>query len=216
MNTIEQGVLIRFVLLENPDILENLRIDFDLLVVPDRVFTQEVKAKNVGRLQRDVFTTERATPNGIGLVFAFLVASSKSKNINEVHSRSSLPIRHLFRLEIFSVICPDPVDVVLRGACVNPADWISVEDLTHLQFTRLFKLDHVALSLERASRSEENVLVVLIDVLDPIGEPSDGVIMDHLFPRSNDVGLRDGLMLADVYRHVFRTDTVLEAEELAG
>lgn len=69
-----------------------------------------------------MFTTERATPNGVGLVFALLVASSKSKNINEVHSRGSLPIRHLFRLEIFSVICPDPVDMVLRGACVNPAD----------------------------------------------------------------------------------------------
>lgn len=93
---------------------------------------------------------------------------------------------------------------------------MSVEDLTHLQFARLFKLGHVALSLERASCSEENVLVVLVDVLDPIGKPSDGVVVDHLFPRSSNVRLRDGLMLTNVNRYVFRTDTVLEAEGLAG
>ena len=57
--------------------------------------------------------------------------------------------------------------------------------------------------------------MVLIDVLDPIGKPSDCVVVDYLFPCSRDVGLRDGLMLADVNRYVFRTDTVLDVEALA-
>jgi len=45
-------------LLEDPHVLEYLRVHFDLLEVPDRVFTQEVEAKNIGGLQGDVFTTE--------------------------------------------------------------------------------------------------------------------------------------------------------------
>jgi len=106
-------------LLKDPYVLEHLRVHFDLLEVPDRVFTQEVKAKDVGGLQRDVFTTERATAHGIGLVFTLLVTSSKSENIDEVHGRGSLPICHLLRLEIFSIIRPDPNDVALRRASVN-------------------------------------------------------------------------------------------------
>ena len=57
--------------------------------------------------------------------------------------------------------------------------------------------------------------MVLIDVLDPIGKPSDCVVVDYLFPCSRDVGLRDRLMLADVNCYVFRTDAVLEAKALA-
>jgi hypothetical protein len=106
-------------LLEDPYVLEHLRIDFDLLEVPDRVFTQEIEAKKVGGLQRDVFTTERATAHGIGLVFALLITSSKSENVDEVHGRGSLPICHLLRLEIFPIICPDPINMVLRDGSVN-------------------------------------------------------------------------------------------------
>ena len=96
-----------------------MRIDFDLLEVSDRVFTQEVKAKNVGRLQRDMFTTKRATAHGVGLVFALLVTSSKSKNVDEVHGRGPLSVCHLFRFEIFPVICTDPIDMVLQDIGVN-------------------------------------------------------------------------------------------------
>lgn len=114
VNTIEQSVFISLVLLEDPHVLEHLGVDFDLLEVPDRVFTQEVKAKDVGRLQCDVFTTERATAHGIGLVFALLVTSSEGENVDEIHGRGSLPIRHLLRLEFFPIIRPDPIDVILR------------------------------------------------------------------------------------------------------
>lgn len=113
MNTIKQSVIVRLVLLEDPHVLENLRVNLDLLVVPDRVFTQEVKAKNVWRLQRDVFTAEGATTHGICLIFTLLVTCSKSENIDKVHCRGPLPVCHLFRLELFPVICPDAIDVIL-------------------------------------------------------------------------------------------------------
>ena len=114
MNTVEQGILVRFVLLEDPHVLEYLRIDFYLFVVPDRVFTQKVKAKNVGGLQRDMLAPERTTAYGIGFIFPLLVTGPESQNINEVHGRGSLPIRHLLRLEFFPIIRPDPIDMILR------------------------------------------------------------------------------------------------------
>jgi len=50
MNTVKEGIFIRLVLLEDPHVLEHLRIYFDLFVVSDRVFTQEIKGKDVGGL----------------------------------------------------------------------------------------------------------------------------------------------------------------------
>ena len=82
----------------------------------------------------------------------------------------------------------------------------------YLQFARLFKLGHITLALERTSGGEENILVVLIDVLDPIGKPGNRVIVDHLFPRSRDVRFRDMLMLTNVNRDIFRTNAFLRAE----
>jgi len=86
------------------------------------------------------------------------------------------------------------------------------EVLIYLQFTRLLELGHVTLPLEGTTGGEENILVVLIDVLDPVGKPGDRVVVDYLFPRSGDVGLRNGLMLADVNRDVLRADAFLGAE----
>ena len=114
MNTIEQGIFIRLVLFEDSHVLENLRIDFDLFVVPDRVFTQKVEAKVVGGLECDMLTTERTTAHGICLILALFIAGSESENIDEVHGCSSLPICHLLRLEFFPIVRPDSIDVVLR------------------------------------------------------------------------------------------------------
>ena len=66
--------------------------------------------------------------------------------------------------------------------------------------------------LERTAGGEENILVVLVDILDPIGKPGDRVVVDHLFPRSGGVGFRDGLVLSDVDRDILRTDAFLGAE----
>ena len=58
VDTIEKSIIIRLILLEDSHVLEHLRVHLDLLEVPDRVFTQEVEAENIGGLQSDVFTTE--------------------------------------------------------------------------------------------------------------------------------------------------------------
>lgn len=54
--------------------------------------------------------------------------------------------------------------------------------------------------------------MVLIDILDPIGKPSNRVVVDDLFPRSRGVGLRNRLMLTDVNRDIFRTNAFLGTE----
>ena len=51
--------------------------------------------------------------------------------------------------------------------------------------------------------------MVLIDVLNPIGEPGNRVVVDHLFPRPGDVRFGDGLMLTYVNRDVLGTDAFL-------
>jgi hypothetical protein len=68
------------------------------------------------------------------------------------------------------------------------------------------------LPLERTAGGEENILVVLIDVLDPISKPGNRVIVDYLFPRSRNIRFRDRLMLSDVNRDILRTDAFLGAE----
>ena len=215
VDTIEQSVFIRLVLLEDPHVFEHLRIHFDLFEVPDRVFTQEIKAKDVGGLQRNVFAAERATAHGIGLVLALFVTSSKSENIDEVHGRGPLPICHLLRLEFFPIIRTDPIDMALRYVSVNNRS-VSGEILPYLQFARLFELGHITLPLEGTTGSEENILVVLVNVLDPVGKPCDRVVVDYLFPRSRGVGFGDGLMLTDVDRDVLRADAFLGTETLDG
>ena len=54
--------------------------------------------------------------------------------------------------------------------------------------------------------------MVLIDVLDPIGKPGDGIVVNHLLPRSRDVGFGDDLVLTDVDRDILRADAFLEVE----
>ena len=75
---------------------------------------------------------------------------------------------------------------------------------TCLQLARLLELVHIALALERTARREEDVFVVAIDVLNPRRKPSDGVVVDDLFPVATDVGLRHGSVLADVDRNILR------------
>lgn len=81
--------------------------------------------------------------------------------------------------------------------------------LSYLQFAGLFELGHVALPLERAASCKENILVVLVDVLDPVSEPGDCVVVNHLFPRPRSVRFGDGFVLADINCDVLRTDTFL-------
>ena len=66
--------------------------------------------------------------------------------------------------------------------------------------------------LEGTTGGEKNVLVVLVDVLNPVGKPGDRIVVDHLFPRSRYVRFRDGFVLTDINRDILRTDTFLGVE----
>ncbi len=76
-DAIEQSVGILLILLENTDVLEDLLLDLDSLVEPDRVLAQEVEDDIVWRLKSDVLASQGTTANGIRLIFAFLVTGTK-------------------------------------------------------------------------------------------------------------------------------------------
>jgi hypothetical protein len=65
-------------LLEDLQVLENLRRDFNGIVVPDRVFTQEIEDNLVRRLEGNVFIPQRTTADSVGLVLTLLITSSES------------------------------------------------------------------------------------------------------------------------------------------
>jgi hypothetical protein len=114
-NSIKEHVSILLWLgLEQAEILENLWIDVvDFLVVPDRVLAQKVQDNEARFVQRDMFQTQRATANGVCLIFSFLVTRSKCVLIDQVHCGGSLTIGHYFGLEIGLIILPNAVDVFL-------------------------------------------------------------------------------------------------------
>lgn len=88
----------------------------------------------------------------------------------------------------------------------------AVEIVLYLQFACLFKLRHITLPLERAACGEENILVVLIDILHPIGKPGHRIVVDHLFPSSGSIGFGDRFVLTYVNRDILRADTFLGTE----
>ena len=100
IDAIEELILVILVVLEYLDILEHLLIDGDLVVVSDGILSKEVEHKLVRRLQRDVFTAERATADGVCLILALLVTRTKRKSIDEVHRRGALTVCHDLALQI--------------------------------------------------------------------------------------------------------------------
>lgn len=74
---------------------------------------------------------------------------------------------------------------------------------TDLQLLGLFKLLPIALTLPCASRREEDVFRIPIDVLLPVRQPGDSVVMHDLFPRSRDVGYGHRSRLGDVDNDIF-------------
>jgi hypothetical protein len=51
--------------------------------------------------------------------------------------------------------------------------------------------------------------VIAINILRPVRKPSDGLIMNDLFPLARHIRFRDGNIFADVQCDVFRTYAVL-------
>lgn len=112
--TIKEQITDRLgLLLEDPQILEHLLVDLDLVDVPDRVLAEEVERDLVRRRQRDVLEPERAAPDRVGLVLPLLVTGTEGEPIDQVDGRRALTRRHLFRLEVRRVIRTDSVDVSL-------------------------------------------------------------------------------------------------------
>lgn len=68
----------------------------------------------------------------------------------------------------------------------------------YLEFTGFLKFRHVTLALQRATRSQKHILVIAIDIFDPVGEPGHRFIMDYAFPVPRHVGDRNRNTFANV------------------
>jgi hypothetical protein len=177
-NAIEQGVYVLFIsTLEHSQILEYLRVDIvNFLVVPNRVFTEEVEGDFAGLVERDVFAAKRATTNSIRLVLTLLVARTKSVLIDEVDGGCALACRRQLHLEICFIVCTNAVDRVLLHH--QRVVTIGVET-TYLQLACLLELITIALALDGAGSRKEDVFALAVDILFPMREPSDSVVVDH-------------------------------------
>lgn len=78
-DAVEDGITLALpVPLEDPDVLKDLRRDGDDVVVPDRVFAEEVENKLALRLQSDVFVPQRAAADSIRFFVTLLVTCTQS------------------------------------------------------------------------------------------------------------------------------------------
>lgn len=69
---------------------------------------------------------------------------------------------------------------------------------SNLKLPRLLELLHVALPLDRGARSQEDVLVLTVDVLSPVGKPGNSVVVLYGFPLARHVRLRYSHSFPDV------------------
>ena len=74
---------------------------------------------------------------------------------------------------------------------------------TNLEISCFLKLLHITLALERTTRGQEDILVVSVHVLDPVGKPRYGLVVHDSFPVTGHVGLRNRNALSDVDSDVF-------------
>ena len=114
IDAVKQSVVVVLVFFEDPYVFENLRNDRHLFMVTDGVFPQEIKYDETRRLQRDVFAAQGTTTNCVGLVFPFLVTSSKGQLVDEIHRSGALTIGHDLGLEVFAIIMLYSIDMVLH------------------------------------------------------------------------------------------------------
>jgi hypothetical protein len=113
IHAIEEMIALGLVILEYPNVLEDLRLDRNTIVVPNGIFTEEIEDDEVGCFEGDVFAAQRAAPDGVSFVFTFLVPGTKSQPVDEVHGCGPLPVGHDLVLEVGSIFAPDGIDVIL-------------------------------------------------------------------------------------------------------
>jgi hypothetical protein len=80
---------------------------------------------------------------------------------------------------------------------------------TDLELTRLFELNHITLALKRTAGRQEDILMVTVDVLSPRRKPSNGVVMNDLFPLSRNIRNWSRCIRSYVNCDVLRIDTQL-------
>lgn len=148
----------------------------DFLVVPNRVFTEEVEGDFAGLVERDVLAAKRATANSVRLVLSLLIARTKSVLVDEVDGSCALACRRQLRLEICFIVCTNGVDIVLQHH--QRVMTIGLETI-YLQLAGLLELITVALALDGAGSCKEDVFALAIDILFPMCKPSDRVVVDY-------------------------------------
>lgn len=81
--------------------------------------------------------------------------------------------------------------------------------VTNLELASFLELIPVALALQGAARSKEDVLVVAVDVLNPVRQPGYRIVVHDFLPLARHVRYWDGNIFADVDGDVFRTHSKL-------
>ena len=100
--------------LEYSKVLENLRIDRNLVVEANAVFAEEIKNHSIRRFKFDVLKFERTATDSIGFVVSLFIPSTKREFVDEVHGSGSLAISRLFGFHVPFVVFADGVNVFLR------------------------------------------------------------------------------------------------------
>jgi hypothetical protein len=78
---------------------------------------------------------------------------------------------------------------------------------TDLKLTGLFELGHITLALKRTAGRQEDIFMATVDVLGPRRKPSDGIIMNDLFPLPWNIGNGNRCIRSYVNCDVLRRDT---------
>lgn len=84
----------------------------------------------------------------------------------------------------------------------------------NLELSCFLEFRHITLTLNRAARSQENVFVVAVNILRPVSQPCDSIVVDDFLPFARHVGFRNRNALANIDRDVFRPNTVLSRPSL--
>jgi hypothetical protein len=214
VDTVEQAVVVGFVFFEDSNVLEHLGVDGNTVIISNGVFAKEIENNEVRCFQGDVLTTKGAATDGVGFVFTLLITSTKGESIDEIHGCRTLSVSHDFTFEIVSVLQSNSFDVFLGAAESVKRGGYECKKRAYFEFPRLFKFGHIALTLQRAASGEENILVIPVYVLGPIGKPCYGLVVYDFLPRSWSVGHWDGRVFTNVKRDILWTNTKLRANLL--
>lgn len=213
VDAIKQVVTFFLIILEQANVFEHLWLNGNAVVIPNRVFTEEIKDNEIGSLQRDMFAAQRATTDRICFIFPFLVTRTKSQSIDEIHCGRPLSVGHNFTLQVGLIICADSGDVILTRSKCLASEMIL---FLYLEFTSFLKLRHVTLALQRATRGQKYILVVAVDIFHPVSKPGHGFIVHQSFPAPGHVGDRNGNPLANVNGDIFGANTELSRTLVAS